>query len=418
MSPDLMRTLDQTIGPPVCLLLTVIRWIIDCLSPSHRGPVTDVRRILFVKPAEMGSTVLTYSALLRARQLWPDCEIYFLVFTENCSAVDLLGLVPREHVFKLRTDSLWNFLSDSYHELRRIRAMRFDVAIDMEFYSRGAAVLTYFAGARASAGFDRFTMEGLYKGNLLTHPVQYNAHIHTAASFACLVESLSVPALEVPYLKKKVISRADLKLPRFTPVQSEKEEIQSLIRKRNPRVQAGSRLIILNVNASDIMPLRKWPLQNYAELARRFLKHPDTFIVLTGIAAEAALADAFEKDLGTDSCVNLVGKTSIQSLLTLYSQASLMVTNDSGPSHFAGLTDMPTLTLFGPETPEIYGPLGANKRSLTAGLACSPCVSSYNHRRSPCSDAACMRALSVDEVYEACCDLMNKAAKDAGTNPS
>ncbi len=413
-----MRTLDQTIGPPVCLLLTIIRRILDGFFPSHRGPVTEVRRILFVKPAEMGSTVLTYSALLRARQLWPDCEIYFLVFMENGSAVDLLGLVPRERVFKLRTDSLWNFLADSYRELKRIRAMRFDVAIDMEFYSRGAAVLTYVAGARASAGFERFTMEGLYKGDLLTHRVQYNAHIHTAASFVSLVEALTVSDLEFPYLKKKVISREDLKLPRFTPLLSEKEEVRNLILKQNPLVKADSRLIILNVNASDIMPLRKWPLQNYAELARRFLKHPDTYIILTGVAAEAALASAFEKDLGPGSCVNLVGKTSIQGLLALYAQSSLMVTNDSGPSHFAGLTDMPTLTLFGPETPEIYGPLGTNKRSLTAGLACSPCVSSYNHRRSPCSDAVCMKALSVDEVYEACCELMNGARDDAATLPS
>ena len=406
MTPDLMRSLDQTFGPPVCFFLTLFHRVMSFFHPPHRGPVTQARSILCVKPAEMGSTVLTYSSLLRARELWPDCEIYFLVFAENCSAVGLLGLVPPERVFKLRTDSFWHFVFDSFCELRRIRAMKFDVAIDMEFYSRGAAVLTYFADARASVGFERYSMEGLYKGDLLTHPVQYNAHIHTAASFASLVEALSVPSVEVPYLKKKAMQREELKLPVISPTQEEKDEVRRLIMKQNPRVRPDSRLIILNVNASDIMPLRKWPLQNYEALARRLLKLPNTFIVLTGVAVEAGLADAFERDLGAEFCVNLVGKTSIQSLLVLYTVSSLMVTNDSGPSHFAGLTDMPSLTLFGPETPEIYGPLGKNKKSLTASLACSPCVSSYNHRRSPCSDAACMRAISVEEVYQACLLLL------------
>ena len=412
MTPDTMRSLDQTFGPAVCFLLTLYENIRRLFKPRHTGPVTQARRILFVKPAEMGSTVLTYSTLLRARELWPGCEIYFFVFAENTSAVGLLGLVPADHVFKLRTDSLRHFILDSFRELKRIRAMKFDVAVDMEFYSRGAAVLTYLANARTSSGFERYTMEGLYKGRLLTHSVQYNCHIHTAASFASLIETLSEPREQIPHLKKKPMSKEELLLPSVTPTAQEKDEVCRLIAAQNPRVQPGSRLVILNVNASDIMPLRKWPLENYIALARRLLQIPDLFIVLTGVAEESNLGNAVERDLGTEHCVNLIGKTSIRSLLILYTLSSLMVTNDSGPSHFAGLTDMPSLTLFGPETPEIYGPLGKNKVSITAGLACSPCVSSYNHRRSPCSDALCMKAISVDEVYKSCCTLLKIAPRE------
>ena len=412
MTPDLMRSLDQTLGPSVCFLLTLYERIRRLFKPRHYGPVTQARRILFVKPAEMGSTVLTYSTLLRARELWPDCELYFFVFAENCSAVELLGLVPPDRVFKLRTDSLGHFIVDSFRELKKIRAMKFDVAVDMEFYSRGAAVLTYLANARASSGFERYTMEGLYKGSLLTHPVQYNCHIHTAASFASLVETLSEPREQIPHLKKKPLSRDELKLPRIAPTEQKKDEVRRLIASQNPRVRLDSRLVILNVNASDIMPLRKWPLENYIALARRLLQFPNLFIVLTGVAAEASLVSAVERDLGADRCVNLVGKTTIHSLLVLYTLSSLMVTNDSGPSHFAGLTEMPSLTLFGPETPEIYGPLGNHKVAITAGLACSPCVSSYNHRRSPCSDALCMKAISVDEVYKACCILLDVTPRE------
>jgi len=76
-----------------------------------------------------------------------------------------------------------------------------------------------------------------------------------------------------------------------------------------------------------------------------------------------------------------------------------MVTNDSGPGHFSSVTNLRTVVLFGPETPALYGSLGKSI-PITAQLACSPCVSAANHRKTPCSDNACMRAITVEQVME------------------
>ena len=75
-----------------------------------------------------------------------------------------------------------------------------------------------------------------------------------------------------------------------------------------------------------------------------------------------------------------------------------MVTNDSGPAHIAAAANLQTIALFGPETPKLYGPLGA-ARTLYAGLACSPCATAYNHRRTACTDNICMQSITVDAVY-------------------
>ena len=75
-----------------------------------------------------------------------------------------------------------------------------------------------------------------------------------------------------------------------------------------------------------------------------------------------------------------------------------MVTNDSGPAHIAAAANLQTIVLFGPETPKLYGPLGT-ARVLYAGLACSPCATAYNHRKTACTDNVCMQAISVDTVY-------------------
>jgi hypothetical protein len=56
--------------------------------------------------------------------------------------------------------------------------------------------------------------------------------------------------------------------------------------------------------------------------------------------------------------------------------------------------------LFGPETPKLYQPLGTSQ-TIYAGLACSPCVSAHNHRKTACTDNVCMRAISVEQVYAA-----------------
>ena len=93
--------------------------------------------------------------------------------------------------------------------------------------------------------------------------------------------------------------------------------------------------------------------------------------------------------------------------------ASAIVTNDSGPAHFAAATLLPTIVLFGPETPKLYQPLGSSQ-AIYAGLACSPCVGAHNHRKTACTDNVCMRAISVEQVYRT---LESTLAQRAG-NPA
>jgi ADP-heptose:LPS heptosyltransferase len=76
----------------------------------------------------------------------------------------------------------------------------------------------------------------------------------------------------------------------------------------------------------------------------------------------------------------------------------MMLTNDSGPGHFSAITELKTYVIFGPETPKLYGSLG-NSTAIYAGLACSPCVSASNHRKTPCNDNVCLQVIDVDRVY-------------------
>jgi ADP-heptose:LPS heptosyltransferase len=98
--------------------------------------------------------------------------------------------------------------------------------------------------------------------------------------------------------------------------------------------------------------------------------------------------------------LRLAGKTTLRQLLVLYMRSEILVTNDSGPAHFASLTPIHVVTLFGPETPSLFAARSPNVTALWAGIACSPCVNAYNNRQSPCRNNLCMQAITVDDVFE------------------
>jgi len=98
-------------------------------------------------------------------------------------------------------------------------------------------------------------------------------------------------------------------------------------------------------------------------------------------------------------CRSLAGHTTLRELLTLYTLADVLVTNDSGPAHFAALTGIEVVTLFGPETPALFAANTPRNHVVWAGLACSPCVNAYNNRQTACRNNLCMQSILVSQVF-------------------
>jgi ADP-heptose:LPS heptosyltransferase len=164
-------------------------------------------------------------------------------------------------------------------------------------------------------------------------------------------------------------------------------------------------LILLNANASDLIPLRRWNTDRYIVLAQRLLAHyPEIFIAFTGAAEEARNVENAVQRIGSPRCFSLAGQTTLRQLMVLYGLADVLVTNDSGPAHFASLTTIHTVTLFGPESPHLFAATTKRNKPIWAGLACSPCVSALNNRSSACRDNVGMHRITVDQVFAAVCE--------------
>jgi ADP-heptose:LPS heptosyltransferase len=158
--------------------------------------------------------------------------------------------------------------------------------------------------------------------------------------------------------------------------------------------------VILNCAGGEFLPQRRWPQASYVKLAQTILDNdPQAMILLTGSPAEKAEVDPIRVEAQRDRLINFAGAIRFEDLPALYTLSRVMISNDSGPAHFASLTDIPTYVFFGPETPKLYGSLG-NFFPLYANLACSPCVSAFNHRKTPCTNNRCLQVISADSVYQ------------------
>ncbi|NLZ16619.1 MAG: glycosyltransferase family 9 protein [Desulfobulbaceae bacterium] len=398
MRIDTMRRIDRWAGIPLTFILTQVLWVIR-LFRSNQGqqPAT---RVLCLELSEMGSTILADPAMRKLRREL-GCELYFAIFASNRGSLDLLQTVPCANIFTLRADSVRVLAIDTLKFLIWTRKNRIDTVLDLELFSRFTALLCGISGAKNRVGFYRFHNEGLYRGELLTHRVCYNPHIHIAKNFVALANALLEKEPQLPY-SKTYVSDEEIVLPKLQFSEQERAGMHRLVAARASMYKRElHRLVLINPNASELLPQRRWMPERYVALADKILAAAeDVLVLITGAPAEHAEAEQMRLQVGSERCFNFAGATSLRELPLLYSIALCMVTNDSGPGHFSSITDMPTFVLFGPETPALYGSLG-NSTPIYAGLACSPCVSAANHRKTSCMDNACLKAIAVDQVFAA-----------------
>ena len=391
MNVDRMRAIDYYLGKPLCWLFTVLLTPVWWLArPANASP----KKVLLIELSEMGSAILVDPAMRQLQR--QGCDIYFAIFAKNKVSLKLLGTVTESHIFCLRETSLLLLVWDTLRLLVWCRRQRIDAVIDLELFSRFTALLTGLSGASKRVGFYRFHNEGLYRGEMLTHKVAYNPHIHISRNFLSQVEALCSNTLETPLTKKHLPLPTLAKRPRNEAhIAALKQQIELLL-----PVMPSTQLVLINANASDLLPQRRWPRQHFVELIRLLLAQEEQVcVLLTGSPTEKPGLDELAAQVGNPRCVNFAGAIEFMMLPSLYELASVMVSNDSGPPHFASVTSLSTIVLFGPESPDLYSSLG-DTTAIYAGLNCSPCVSAWNHRKTACQDNLCLQVISPQQVLE------------------
>lgn len=393
------QIIDYWIGVPLCFLLSIGRRIFSLL-PGRSAPVSPPRTILFIELSEMGSAVLAHSALVECQRQFPQARICFLIFTRNRESVEVLGTLDQDNIVTISDQSLLHFVLDSFRFIAWAWRERLDTVIDLELFSRATMILSFFSGARRRTGFYKGTSEGLYRGDLLTIPVAYNSHQHMPLNFLALVRALSSSAgVQAEYLKENLQDLVK-PLPVFLPSPEEDLAVRQCLAELLPSFSHETHLIVINPDPGEALPLRGWPIERYREVMIQISSlDPDVIFVVLGLARSHHYYRALAEGFPSGRVLDFTGRTStLREVLTLFGLARLLLTGDSGPAHFAALTRIQSVVLFGPETPVLYRPLGDRSICLSAQLACSPCLSAFNHRYTRCTDNQCMQQIGSEMV--------------------
>ena len=105
----------------------------------------------------------------------------------------------------------------------------------------------------------------------------------------------------------------------------------------------------------------------------------------------------------------LNGKTSLETLIGVLAESSIMITNDSGPMHIAAALGIPTVAVFGSTDERVTGPYGSRARIVKHPVECRPCLL----RECPI-DHRCMTGVTVEEVCKAAKELLKESAARGG----
>lgn len=408
MNIQTQRFIDRWVGQLLCAVVSAWVRLTGLFGAPARMPKAP-KNILVILLSEMGSIVLAGPMFAALRRQYPGAAIHILQLKKNQEVSKLLSLTAPEYMHTLDDSSGGSLVRDILAVSLKMRRLGLDAVIDCELFSRVSALLSFSTGAPVRAGFTPHTQEGLYRGSFINHSIPYNPYQHISKQFLSLVDALEssegMPRNRAGAIRA-IPAEPELSVA-FTP--AELAAYRSKVETDHPVTR--TRQLVLVYAGGGILPERAWPAAHYARVVQGLCAAGHA-VGLIGLKDDAALARDLKSQVGSDACIDLTGYTkSIRELLMLMHASRLLLTNDGGPSHFATVTPIQTMVFFGPETGKLYGPLGQRTIMLESGIACSPCLTAYNHRLTFCDgDNQCLKRIAPDPVLDQALGFLRTAA--------
>lgn len=324
------------------------------------------RKILIVKPSSLGDIVHSLPFLNSIRKCFPGAEIHWVVargfddLLEGHPMIDRLWVIDKDHWKKISAaGKTIKVLRELFRDLKR---EHYDLVVDLQGLLR-SGIITASTGAATRIGFDearegsRLFYTQRVKGGTGVHAV--DRYLKVASFLGCKTSEVAFPMSEAPY----------------------------------PLPLDGEYAVIV---PGARWKTKRWPPAKFSRLA---LKLPIKSVIV-GSKSESLLSKQIAGESG-GKAISVAGKTSLKELSGIISKARFVVTNDSGPMHFAAAHGVPVFALFGPTNPAQTGPYGKGHTIITAGVECAPCF------KKRCGDVKCMEKIPVSKVLGAIKDEMN-----------
>lgn len=396
-----IRILDKYIGSFLCLLFSIINLFIK----SKNG--ADRKKILFVELFEMGASIMAYPSLQYIKKHTDNPQIMCLCTKKVRESWELLEIVPKENIFSINDRNLFTFIKSFFKNISLLRKERIDLVIDLELFMRIPAVISFLIGAKEKAGFFKYEMEGLYRGNFYDYKCAFNQNCHISKNFLALTKTAVNHERNYPNYKNEIKSNEIIPAS-YRSNNNIKERMTGKIKRLYPQYNETNRLILVVPDVGNVLSIRNYPKDYLVKVITRLINtYPEHLIMLIGVRENMDTCTYIHKNVSNDRCINFCGHTAtIRELVELMNFSQLLIGMDNGPIHFASLTPLKILALLSIDTPFMYGPLG-NAVILYTFFHCSPCVSAFNHKSSRCRNNLCLKTINPDTIYEYAVNMLN-----------
>jgi heptosyltransferase-2 len=332
-----------------------------------------MKKILMRAPNWVGDAVLAVPAMKAIRQRFPEAEITLLVrpwvagvFT-SAPFIDKVWSEPRPAG-----------IGDWIRLARSTREKRFDMALLFPNSFESAAII--FLGrvphrvGYATDGRSWMLTQRIKPSAEKRHQIHYYLDLARAVSAAVDHPSIEIEAND-----------------------EEKSQARKLL--ASTGISPDRHFLVLNPGAA-YGSAKRWGEDRFAEAGDALAFELGLDVAIIGSEKERSIGERI-RSLMRSRVVVLNGKTSLETLIGVISESSLVLTNDSGPMHIAAALGVPTVAVFGPTDDVATGPYGHRTRIVKEPVDCSPCM-----LRDCPIDHRCMTRVSAEAVANAARELL------------
>ncbi len=345
----------------------------------------DPSRILVFVPNWVGDVAMATPALRAVRRRFDDARIVHLIRPYAAAVLDGTGFADETLFWPSRRGGS----GGGYGSLiRRLRREKFDLALLFlnSFRSGWVALLS---GAKRRVGYGRDGRSWLLTDRLI--PKRAGGRY------------VPVPALDYYAELARYVSCDDIE-DRLELATDEADEA-AIDRRVGPAGESRP-LVVLNPGA-NFGAAKCWPPEFYAALSDQLVNRFGARVVASTVPAEREIADRLATAAREPIEIFIDPPLGLGPLKALIRRADVLITNDTGPRHFAAAFDTPVVTVFGSSDPAWTDTRFAKERIVRLDLECQPCMK----RVCPLKHHHCMRQLEPDMVFGAVEEIL--AARSA-----
>lgn len=367
----LFRIFDKYLGIPIVIMMAIL------LKRKRRLPIENVKKILIIKLAAIGDSILLIPMLRTLKKSFPRSEITFI-----CTKINYAVAMKTPYIDKVVEIDVHSYLRSPMKFFRFIKELRrdkYEVIIDAGQWERINAIMTMLARSDFSVGFKtERQMKHYGYDSIVTH----TRSKHELETFLDLLVPLGIN-----------ITEEDKKLEYFL----NDEDFNFAYSFWLKHTLEDKTVICLHPGCGENGRPREWAVENYISLGKRLVDYDENIrILITGAKLEEERCEEIAAGIGKNT-INTSGQFPLDNVVALVKKVKLIVCSNTGMLHIASCVGTKTMGLHGPTNPVKWGSYNKNAVLIQSDKFCSPCL--YLGHDYGCQAPQCMAHISVDDVF-------------------